>query len=418
VTPLTLKHRRHAVQAALAVVVTLAGTAGAVRPVGANQLANDRAQAEALTNRIDQLGQTEAGLGEQYDAAVIVLQQANERVSAASKALRTAQAGQLRTLELLRQEAVQAYVGGGPEMQLAGGAPLKDVNQALFRQELEQSVASNEQDVLNQYLLATATDAAARLQLLAARNVAATKLARLQKARLQVQAAQDQLIAAEGQVKGRIASLVAEIRHEQLLAEQRAAEARLAAEQAALARAAAAAAAAARAQAQAEAAAAAAERQRQAQAAAAARAQAVHAQAVQVPVTATTTAPASTPPSSLPPSSSSAAAIAVAAAESRVGDPYVWGAAGPDAFDCSGLVMWAWAQAGVSLPHYSGAQYADTTPIPMSDLQPGDLVFPADPGQHVAMYVGNGEIVQAPYTGADVQIVPLTSFFVLASRVG
>ncbi|MGC8627942.1 MAG: NlpC/P60 family protein [Acidimicrobiales bacterium] len=415
VTPLTLRHRRHAAQAALAAVVTLAGTAAVVRPVGADQLSNDRAQAQALANRINQLGQTEAGLGEQYDAAVIVLQQADQRVTAASQALRKAQAGQLRTLELLRQEAVQAYVGGGPEMQLAGGGPLKDVNQALFRQELEQSVASNEQDVLNQYQLATATDAAARLQLLAARNLAAAKLARLKKARSQVQAAQDQLIAAEGQVKGRIALLVAEIRREQLLAEQRAAEARLAAEQAALARAAAQAAAAARAQA------AAAARQRQEQAAAAARAQAVHAQAVQVPVTTATTAttaPASAAPSSPPPASSSAAAIAVAAAESRVGDPYVWGAAGPDAFDCSGLVMWAWAQAGVSLPHYSGAQYADTTPIPMSDLQPGDLVFPADPGQHVAMYVGNGEIVQAPYTGADVQIVPLTSFFVLATRVG
>jgi cell wall-associated NlpC family hydrolase len=107
----------------------------------------------------------------------------------------------------------------------------------------------------------------------------------------------------------------------------------------------------------------------------------------------------------------------VAAAESRVGDPYVWGAAGPDEFDCSGLVMWAYAQAGVSLPHYSGSQFSETVEIPMTDLEPGDLVFPSDPGQHVAMYIGNGEIVQAPYTGADVQIVALTSFFVLASRV-
>ena len=54
----------------------------------------------------------------------------------------------------------------------------------------------------------------------------------------------------------------------------------------------------------------------------------------------------------------------------------------------------------------------------MSDLQPGDLVFPANPGDHVAMYIGNGEIVQAPYTGADVQIVPLSGFFVLATQVG
>ncbi|MHB1929873.1 MAG: C40 family peptidase, partial [Acidimicrobiales bacterium] len=118
-----------------------------------------------------------------------------------------------------------------------------------------------------------------------------------------------------------------------------------------------------------------------------------------------------------PPASSSAAAIAVAAALSRVGDPYVWGAAGPNAFDCSGLVMWSYAQAGISLPHFSGAQYADTVHIPMADLQPGDLVFFSNPGEHVAMYIGNGEVVQAPYTGALVQVVPLYSGFTLASRV-
>ena len=132
-----------------------------------------------------------------------------------------------------------------------------------------------------------------------------------------------------------------------------------------------------------------------------------------------TTSPPSSPDTADIPGVSAAAAIAVQAAESRVGDPYVWGAAGPGEFDCSGLVMWAYAQAGVSLPHYSGSQYDDTVQIPMSDLEPGDLVFPADPGEHVAMYIGNGEIVQAPYTGADVQIISLNpAFFVLASRVG
>jgi cell wall-associated NlpC family hydrolase len=110
------------------------------------------------------------------------------------------------------------------------------------------------------------------------------------------------------------------------------------------------------------------------------------------------------------------AAAAVQAAMSRLGSPYVWGAAGPGGFDCSGLVLWAWAHAGVSLPHFSGAQYAVTTHISMADLQPGDLVFPADPGQHVAMYIGGGMIIQAPHTGAVVSTAPLSSWFVLASR--
>ncbi len=79
--------------------------------------------------------------------------------------------------------------------------------------------------------------------------------------------------------------------------------------------------------------------------------------------------------------------------------------------------MWAYAQVGISLPHFSGAQYADTTHIPMSQLEPGDLVFPADPGQHVAMYVGNGMIVEAANPAIGVHIVPMYSWFVLASRV-
>src|SRR5262249_26398941 len=118
-----------------------------------------------------------------------------------------------------------------------------------------------------------------------------------------------------------------------------------------------------------------------------------------------------------PPPVGHGASGAVAAAESRVGDPYVYGAAGPNAFDCSGLMMWAYAQVGISLPHFSGAQYADTTHIPMSALQPGDLVFPANPSAHVAMYVGGGDIVEAASTGIPVHIVPMGSWFVLAGRV-
>ena len=100
-----------------------------------------------------------------------------------------------------------------------------------------------------------------------------------------------------------------------------------------------------------------------------------------------------------------------------MGDWYAFGAAGPTTFDCSGLVVWAYAQVGISLPHFSGAQYADTTHISMSQLEPGDLVFFGDPSQHVAIYVGGGMIVEAPHSGAQVHIVPMYSEFVLASRV-
>lgn len=98
------------------------------------------------------------------------------------------------------------------------------------------------------------------------------------------------------------------------------------------------------------------------------------------------------------------AQAAVDAALSQVGKPYQWGAAGPDSYDCSGLTSWAWAHAGVSLPHNSGMQYNATPRVPRDDWQPGDLLFFGDPIHHVGMYIGNGQMVEAPYTGSQVRV--------------
>ena len=95
---------------------------------------------------------------------------------------------------------------------------------------------------------------------------------------------------------------------------------------------------------------------------------------------------------------------AVAYAKSKVGNAYVYGAAGPSAFDCSGLTMAAWSQAGVSLPHSSSAQYSSGRHISESELQPGDLVFYYSPISHVGMYIGGGKIVNALNPGAGVVI--------------
>ena len=97
------------------------------------------------------------------------------------------------------------------------------------------------------------------------------------------------------------------------------------------------------------------------------------------------------------------AAAAVRAAASQIGKPYRWGAAGPDSYDCSGLTMWAWAHAGVSLPHSSRAQYASLPHVSMSQLAPGDLVFRGNPIHHVAIYKGGGVVIAAPHTGANVR---------------
>ena len=100
------------------------------------------------------------------------------------------------------------------------------------------------------------------------------------------------------------------------------------------------------------------------------------------------------------------AQTAVDAALSQVGKPYRWGAAGPDEYDCSGLTMWAWAQAGVALPHNSGMQFEATPRVERSDLAVGDLMFFGSPIHHVSMYIGNGQMVEAPYSGQYVRVVP------------
>src|SRR5207247_430676 len=97
----------------------------------------------------------------------------------------------------------------------------------------------------------------------------------------------------------------------------------------------------------------------------------------------------SPPPSPPPPPPSSGAAVAVRAAYSAIGVPYKWGGSNPkEGFDCSGLTMWSWGQAGVSLPHSSAAQYAMLPHVSRGDLKPGDLLFFYSPISHVAIYVG------------------------------
>lgn len=122
-----------------------------------------------------------------------------------------------------------------------------------------------------------------------------------------------------------------------------------------------------------------------------------------------------TPGSGMPVPATGAADTAVRFALAQIGDPYVWAAAGPDAWDCSGLTMAAWAAAGRTLPHYSAAQYLSTTPIAEEELRPGDLVFWSGGSApsaifHVAMYLGNGQVVHAPRPGTQVRIEGMRSW--------
>jgi peptidoglycan DL-endopeptidase CwlO len=94
---------------------------------------------------------------------------------------------------------------------------------------------------------------------------------------------------------------------------------------------------------------------------------------------------------------------AIAEAMTKLGLPYVWGGEGPDGYDCSGLVMAAWASVGVDLAHQSRAQFAQTARVNLADIAPGDLVFYGDPIHHLGMYIGEGKMIEASKPGTPIR---------------
>ncbi len=107
---------------------------------------------------------------------------------------------------------------------------------------------------------------------------------------------------------------------------------------------------------------------------------------------------------------------AIAYAKQQLGRPYQWGAVGPSTFDCSGLTMRAWGMGGKSLPHYSVAQFYQSTRVSMADAKPGDLLFWSNNGSpsgihHVALYLGGGQFIEAPHTGANVRYNSIYSWY-------
>ncbi|WP_244305542.1 C40 family peptidase [Kitasatospora cheerisanensis] len=114
-------------------------------------------------------------------------------------------------------------------------------------------------------------------------------------------------------------------------------------------------------------------------------------------------------------SASEAGRRAIAFALAQQGKPYLWGGAGPDAFDCSGLTSQAWLAAGVALPRTSQEQWAELRRIPLRELRPGDLIIYHDDAGHVALYLGGGTVVHAPHTGTVIKLAPVTMLPILGA---
>jgi cell wall-associated NlpC family hydrolase len=115
------------------------------------------------------------------------------------------------------------------------------------------------------------------------------------------------------------------------------------------------------------------------------------------------------PPDAIVPAPGGEGPLAVQAALTRIGSPYSWGASGPSAFDCSGLVMWAFGQAGINLPHSSQALARGGQPVPMDQMQPGDVINYYSDASHTAIYIGDGMMVHASTYGTPVRVAPVNN---------
>jgi peptidoglycan DL-endopeptidase CwlO len=357
--------------------------AAALLPAVASQAAQPTTVAEAQA-QLDALDNQAEIASEQYNGAQASLTQAMQTASAA-----TAAAGRAHSELVIEQGkvgalAAESYESGGMSQGLAIILNTTDPSQAMTRVSMLQQLSTSQSS-----LLAAAQSADQLYQESVATASQATATAKKLSADL-VQK-QAQINAALAQSQQVLAKLTAAQRA-QLIAAQNAKEAADQAKaQIALA-----------AFNKAQAAQAAAARSAASRTAAARAATAAAAAAANKTLIKTVALPQS-------PGGSSVAQRAVASAMTRLGDRYVFGATGPKRFDCSGLVQWAFRQAGISTTHYTGTLWNDYRHIPESQLKPGDLVFFYRDHHHVGIYIGNGLMINAPHTGDVVRIASISA---------
>ena len=336
----------------IACAIALLMTAGIVmRPAGADELSDKRAEAQKIAARLSELDSQMMDVNAKYEAANFQLHQAEQQVSDAQALADQSQAEMEKRQSELKSFAVKAYMSGN-DSQGFDAVITSSADEGTLSNSYLETLSGNRQDLVDALDAARAQAEADRTRLEQARAEAERSANEIEQAKSTAQAARNEQAALNSRVQGELTTLVQQ--------EQEA------------------------------------QRARQAAAATSQRT---------TPSTGSGgggTTPVVVNP---PPANGSAASIAIQAMISQLGKPYVWGAAGPDAFDCSGLIAWAYAKAGVSLPHYSGAMYNMTTRISASQLQPGDLVFYGGGGsEHVAVYMGGGQLVHtfSPPTGVAV----------------
>jgi len=348
----------------LAVMLGLAVLAGlVVQPVGADQLSDKRAEAAKIAARLNQLDGAMMEVNARFEAANFKLHQAEAAVAEAKRMATITKAEMDKRAGELRGYAVKAYKGG-TEGAAADALLTDDASSGAISTTYMASLSGNRQDYVDALNAARNKAEEDATRLAGAEAEAKSSADEIEAARSQAKAQRDEQAALNAKAQGEVAELVRK-------------------EQAAIAAAAAAAAAARR----------------------------------DTNVGTTNFGGSSQVPINVPPANGSVANAAIRAGLTKIGSAYVWAASGPSAFDCSGFTQWAFAQAGVSLPHYSGAQYAMTTRISASQLQPGDLVFWGGGGSaHLAIYMGSNQILHA--FGSSVAVTELNGWWMTPSGYG
>jgi cell wall-associated NlpC family hydrolase len=367
-----------------ALIFTVALAAALLTSTGATanpSVAAKEAQAQQIIGEINSIDVSLNAAVEAYNTANVRLHKIRGDLRQNAFELKVAHATLKRSQAALARRLVSAYTSGEQNSTLAVLLGSSSLDELLNNVETINSTSKQDARIVHQVTAARASIQHHRDQ--------------LQRAK----AAQQQVVAERAAQRQRIQSQLAERR--QLLASVRSEIVQLKAEEA----------------------------RRQAQLAAEARARLAAQRAAQSVQTASqpaqgassqststqsTPAPVVSAPASSPPASTAAPAAShggvVGVAMRYLGVPYVWGGASPSGFDCSGLVMYAFAQIGVSLPHSSYAQYGMGAPVSMSQLQPGDLVFFAG-ASHVGIYIGGGQFIHAPHTGDVVKISSLSGWY-------
>lgn len=381
--------------AALLVATIIAGAPLAATP--REHLKAKAAQAQSVLAQVNALDEQFGLTVEAWNGARYDLQQARRQLATDRANLRVAERQRRIAFARVRARVVALYESDADTTTISilfGSTTLSDM---LSRLDAAQTISKADHNLAVETTAARNQYAATARATLATEQRRAAAVSALGSKRQQIESMLGERKRLLASIQSQITAIKAEeARRQAILAAQ--ARARLAREQAQLL-----------ARQRAEAAAAAAQAAAARRAATPAAAPAETPANTPAPSVAPATTDASPAPASPPVASGAGHPQAATIAMQYLGVPYVWGGASPSGFDCSGLVMYVFAQLGISLPHYAAAQYGYGVPVSRDQLQPGDLVF-FDGLGHVGIYIGGGEMIHAPHTGDVVKISPLTDF--------